>query len=214
MKLERCVEGTYLYADAGISEIRNFLLEAANCRIAAVSVTPFYAKLSRLLLQESPVLTYACIDFPLGQTTPSSKAFAAREAYRIGAEGVEVMANIPMIKEHDYDYLRREFSLIRKTLGPSAEIRAVIETSLLSPEEIALSAVAVQEGGASGIVTGTAYGKKGVKEPEVRLLRKVLGPGFFVKASGGIRDLSQAKILLSAGASAVSTSRPGLLFEL
>ena len=213
MKLERYVEATYLYNDAGIAEMRNFLLEAAKYHAAAVTVPAFYSRMARLLLKKGHTLNYAAIDVPLGLLTPPAKAFAAADAIRNGADGVEVMANLVMIKEKDFEYLKREALLIRSRLPSMTDLRFVLETSLLTPTEIAHAALALKEGGANGIVTGTAYGKSGVKESDVRLLRKILGPNFFIKASGGIRDLSQVRVLLSAGASRVATARAAVLLE-
>lgn len=211
MEINRHIEGIYLYPDATVAEIKTFLLEARKLRILGVTVSPFFVRAAKPLLKGSAVLSFAAIDFPLGQATPRSKAFAAREAVVEGAMGIEAMANMSMIKAHDFDFIKRETSIIRTLIGEHVPLRIAIESSLLTSYEIVGAAQAAATGGANGIFVGTPFGKKPSTEKEVDFVRRAVGKNLFVKASAGLRDLSYAKDLIKAGADSVTLGDPKIL---
>lgn len=211
MKLNRHIEGIYLYPDASLTEVRTFIIEARKLNILGVTVSPIYIRAAKPLLKDSATFSFAAIDFPLGQATPRSKAIMAREAVIDGAIGVEVMANTSMIKIHDFKFIQREAAMIRNLIGRNVPFRMAIESSILTPFEIVGAAQAAVSGGAGGILVGTPFGKHSASVKDVCFVRRAVGDEKFVKASGGLKGIENAKDLIKAGADTVALGDPKVL---
>jgi deoxyribose-phosphate aldolase len=145
----------------------------------------------------------ATVGFPHGTTTPSAKAYEAREALEAGATEVDVACNVSALLSGDDEGFVRDLSAVVEV---GATTKAIVETGLLDDDEKRLAARLCVEAGADYVKTCTGYSRGEATVDDVRLLSEAVGDEARVKASGGIRDAEKARELLEAGASRVGTS--------
>jgi len=145
----------------------------------------------------------AVIGFPHGTTTPSVKAYEARQAVEAGATEVDMACNVSLLRSGEYDSFVRD---VRAVVETGATTKAIVETGLLDDDEKRRAARLCVEAGADYVktCTGYAYGEATVED--VRLLKDEVGDEARVKASGGVRDAEEALRLLEAGASRIGAS--------
>lgn len=114
MELNRMIDHTLLKADASIAAVKQLCEEARKYNFASVCVNPCFVPVAKRLLTGSDVKVCTVIGFPLGATLPEVKKFEASEAVKAGAEEIDMVLNISMAKEHDYDFVEKEIHLVKK----------------------------------------------------------------------------------------------------
>lgn len=147
----------------------------------------------------------AAIGFPLGGMDADSKRYEAEVAVDNGAHELDVVMNIGRFKSGDDPFVLRELRDVAEAADERI-VKVILETSLLSNDEKRRAAALVVDSGAHFVKTATGFGPGGATVSDVQLLRAAVGPGFGVKASGGIRDYATAMALLAAGANRLGTS--------
>jgi deoxyribose-phosphate aldolase len=110
-----------------------------------------------------------------------------------------------MAKEHNYDFIATEVSLVKKAVG-SHVLKVILENCYLNKDEIKASCLAAKKGGADFVKTSTGFGTGGATAEDVALMRSTVGPNMGVKAAGGIHNKAQMLELLSAGANRIGCS--------
>ena len=145
------------------------------------------------------------IGFPNGYNTAETKAYEAAEAKKAGADEVDMVINVSLVKDRDWDGLRHEIGLVRKA-SEGIVLKVIIETCLLTDEEKVELCGIVTECGADYIKTSTGFSTGGATVHDVALLRKHVGEQVGVKAAGGIHTLEEAQAMIDAGASRLGAS--------
>lgn len=147
------------------------------------------------------------MDFPLGASTPVAKAEAARIAISDGAGEIDFVIDIGAAKGGDWtrvgDGARAVVAACREG---GALAKAILETSLLTPDEVAQATRVCSAQGVDFVKTSTGFNGRGATVEDVRLMKSAAGPGVRVKASGGIRSAADARVMLDAGADRIGTS--------
>ena len=147
------------------------------------------------------------IGFPLGATTPETKAFEARQAIINGATEVDMVQNVGALKSKDYDLLHRDIeAVVAVAHVGNALCKVILETALLTDEEKEIACRISQEAGADFVKTSTGFGPGGATEADIALMRNVVGPVMGAKASGGIRTYADVRKMVAAGATRVGAS--------
>jgi deoxyribose-phosphate aldolase len=205
MNYNKFFDHTCLKADATLDDIKKLCAEAKQYDFMSVCINPFYVPVAKKLLKGTDVKVCTVIGFPLGQMTPSAKVAEARDAVSKGADEVDMVQNIAMAKEHNYDYNAKEIALIKKAVG-NRVLKVILENCYLSKDEIRSSCLAAKKGGADFVKTSTGFGTGGATPEDVALMRKTVGPSMGVKAAGGIHNKAQMLELLSAGANRIGCS--------
>lgn len=205
MELNRMIDHTLLKQDASIEAIEKLCKEALEFHFASVCVNPSYVPLAAKLLKGSDVKVCTVIGFPLGATLPESKAFEAKAAIDKGATEIDMVLNDSMAKEHDYKYIEDEVRAVKKACGKIL-LKVILETCLLSDDEIIECSKASVRGGADYVKTSTGFSTGGATTHAVELMRKAVGPNIGVKASGGIHSKEEAEAMVKAGASRIGAS--------
>lgn len=200
------IDHTRLAPDTTIEAIRRICDEARRYGFAAVCVPPCYVEEASGRLQGSPVAVGTVIGFPLGYQSVSVKIVEAMEALKHGAKELDVVIHLGAVKMKDADAVRAEVMNIRN-VASAALLRLILETGYLTREEMISACRWIREAGAVWVKTSTGFGPKGATAADVRLLKKTMGDGGFVKAAGGIRDLATVEAMVRAGASRIGTSR-------
>ena len=208
MELNNYIEHTLLKQDAKKEDFIKLFDEAIENKFLGVCVNPNYVKFAKDYLKNSDVKVVTVIGFPLGATTTSSKAFEANEAVQNGADEIDMVINVTSLKDKFYTFTIKDITDVKNACG-NIPLKVIIETDLLSKDEIVKACECAIEGKADFVKTSTGFVKNGVgaKVEDVELMYKTVSPfGLKVKASGGIKDKQKAVALINAGASRLGTS--------
>lgn len=208
MKLNKFIEHTLLKQDATKSELIKLLEEAKENNFLGVCVNPVNVKFASDFLKGSEIKIVTVIGFPLGQSTVESKVFETIDAIKNGADEIDMVLNSGKLKDGEFDYIIEEISKI-KTACEHKVLKVILETDLLSREEIKLACELCIKGSADFVKTSTGFVKNGIgaKAEDVKLMYDtVKSAGLGVKASGGVRDKEAALAMIEAGATRIGTS--------
>ena len=208
MSVNSYIDHTLLKADANKEQILSLIDEAKKYEFASVCVNPTWVKTAAELLKDSSVKVCTVIGFPLGASTSAVKAFEAKDAIANGADEIDMVINVSKLKDKDYDYVKNDVSSVKRACGEH-NLKVILETDLLTSEEIKKACELCIEAGADLVKTSTGFVKNGVgaKVEDVKLMSETVKPhGLKVKASGGIRDYEKAMAMIEAGADRLGTS--------
>lgn len=211
MELNKYIEHTLLKQDATREDLEKLLKEACEYSFLGVCVNPCNVKLAKQFLKETgynEVKVVTVVGFPLGQTTTENKVLETVDAIKNGADEIDMVINAGRLKDKDYNYIVDEISKI-KTACQGRNLKVILETDLLTKDEIKKACELCIQGGADFVKTSTGFVKNGVgaKEEDVKLMYEtVKDAGLKVKASGGIRDKEAAIKMIEAGALRLGTS--------
>ncbi len=207
--LARLIDHTLLKPEATPDDIVELCGQAKEYGFASVCVHSCYVATAFKALAGSPVAVCAVVGFPLGANDPSVKALEATLSVRAGASEVDVVMNAGLFLGGQREQVQEDLEGVVRAArreNPGTVIKVILETCLLTDgEKIEACRLAVSAG-ASFVKTSTGFGKSGATVQDVALLRRTVGPGVGVKASGGIRDLGTARDMVAAGANRLGTS--------
>lgn len=208
MAINDYIEHTLLKQDAKSEDFEKLYQEAIDNKFFGVCVNPAYVKSAKEFLKGSNVKVVTVIGFPLGATTNETKVFETKNAIENGADEIDMVINVSKLKDKDYDYVKNDVSSVKRACGEH-NLKVILETDLLTKEEIKYACECAVKGGADFVKTSTGFVKGGVgaKVEDVELMyNTVKEAGMKVKASGGIRDRETAIKMIEAGASRLGTS--------
>lgn len=205
--LAATLDHTLLRPDCTEAQIMQLCQEARLHGFASACVPPGYVPLAARELSGSGVAVCTVIGFPLGYNNPRVKFKEAEIALGEGATELDVVLNISALKSGQYDAVRAEIEDLADLADVhDAILKVIIETALLTEEEMETAARLCAEAGAHFVKTSTGFASRGASVADVELLRRVLPASIRIKASGGIRTRAQALALLAAGADRLGTS--------
>ncbi len=197
------IDHSLLSAAATPALVEQWCTEADRYGFAAVCVNPCYVRQVTSLLHNKNQLICTVIGFPTGAITTESKLYEAQEAVENGAQELDVVINIGWLKAGKIDEVHREIAEICQATGQG--VKAILEMSLLTPDEQQIAAQICMEAGARMLKTGTGWcGAATVAD--VRFLKDLTKDQIGIKAAGGIRTHDQAVDLILAGATRLGTS--------
>ena len=206
--LNKYIEHTLLKQDAAKEDFEKLFAEAMEHNFLGVCVNPAYVKLAKEALAGTDVKVVTVIGFPLGANKTEVKAFEASCAVADGADEIDMVMNVSALKDKNYEYVREDIKAV-KIASKDAPLKVILETDLLTKEEIKKACEICIEAHADFVKTSTGFVKNGVgaKVEDVKLMYETVNPhGLKVKASGGIRDKESAIKLIEAGAARLGTS--------
>jgi len=199
------IDQTMLKFDRSIKDYERFVEESEKYGFRSLVVPPSVLEYV-VSIAKTPVATV--IGFPHGYTLLNVKLKEIEEAAKLGAKEVDVVINNIYTKERRYDLIRKEVSSMTKRAHElGLLIKVIVETSVLSDEELINIARIVKEEGADFIKTNTGFGPRGVTPRDIIIIRSAVGKELRIKASGGIRTAVDAALLLCIGADVIGTSR-------
>lgn len=204
-QLAQYIDHTLLKPEATKADIEKHCAEARQYEFFSVCVNPAYVPLSAQLLQGSNVKVCTVIGFPLGANTAHLKAEETREIISLGADEVDMVLNIGALKSGDHSLVQRDIEAVVKAAGSTLS-KVILETALLTREEILIACRLCMQAGATYVKTSTGFSKGGATAEHIQLMRNAVGNRLGVKASGGIRDTKTAIEMLHAGASRIGAS--------
>ena len=200
------IDHTVLKPTTLMSNIKKLCAEANDYGFAAVCVPPIFVKKAKGLLKED-VKTATVIGFPFGYSVVEAKIAEIVLAMVEGADELDMVINIAALKNNDWQYLAREINAVMPLiLKQDKVIKIIIESGVLSDDEIKKCCDLYGAAGVDFMKTSTGYAEKGASVHAVQLMRKHLANTVKIKASGGIKTLEFAKELIAAGADRLGCS--------
>lgn len=196
---------TILKADATEAQVAKICAEALENDFASVCVNQYYTKFVAEKLAGSDVKVCTVVGFPLGMSDTRVKAFETKAAIEDGAAEIDMVINVGALKDGKYDYVLNDIKTLKEVCG-DVVLKVILETCLLSDEEIVKASELSKEAGADFVKTSTGFSTAGAKTNHVALMRQTVGTDMGVKASGGIHNESEAQSMIDAGASRLGTS--------
>ena len=205
MQLNQYIDHTLLKPTATPGDIEKLCKEAVDHQFYAICVSPSYIQLAKSALEGSAVKIAAVIDFPLGAMTTKAKVFEAKDAIELGADEIDMVINIGMLRAEKIEYIENEITEIKKAIG-SKVLKVIIETCFLTDAEKKVACRAALKAKADFVKTSTGFGSGGATFEDVKLMKEIAGDKMQIKASGGIKDRETAIKYIELGVSRLGTS--------
>ena len=197
------IDHTILKPEATHQDVARIVEEGARFGTYSVCVSP-----SMLPLDVPEGLKVACVvGFPSGAVKANVKAFEAKQAIADGADEIDMVINIALAKEAEFDQVEDEIRAVRAEIPAGKILKVIIESATLTDEEIVAVCRAAVAAGADFVKTSTGFHPAGgASVHAVELMRQTVGENVGVKASGGIRDAQTAIAMIEAGANRLGVS--------
>lgn len=203
--INKFIDHTLLKPTATATDIKNLCKEAIDNDFFAVCVNSCYVELAKKELKNSGVKVCSVVGFPLGAIHTDAKAFEAKLAIDNGADEVDMVINLGLIKSQNWEMVQKDIEMVKNAIGNKV-LKVILETSYLNEEEITKVCEIAVLAQADYLKTSTGFASNGATEEDVRLMKKAVNNQAKIKASGGIRDLSTALIFIKLGVTRIGTS--------
>ena len=202
------VDHTLLAPDATWAQIQGICDDAMTWHTATVCIPASYVARCKAYMQGRADAVGVCtvIGFPTGYATTAVKAYEAADAVKNGADEIDMVINIGMLKDGRDDEVLAEINAVKAACA-GRTLKVIIETCLLTQEEKVRMCGIVSRSEADFIKTSTGFSKAGATFEDIALMKAHMAPGKGIKAAGGIASLEDAERFLTLGATRLGTSR-------
>ena len=199
------IDHTLLKPEATREQIKTLCVEAAEHKFSTVCVNGSRVELAYSLLEEGDVQVAAVVGFPLGAAEADSKRYETEVAIDQGAGEIDMVMNVGRFKDGEHDYIVREIRDVVEAADDRV-VKVILETCLLSDDEIVQASKLVVQAQAHFVKTSTGFGSAGATLEHVKLMREAVGQFAGIKAAGGVRNAEDAHGMVEAGATRIGTS--------
>lgn len=203
-EIAQFIDHTALTTEKNEKDILKLCEEAIENQFWSVCINSGYIPLAKEKLQGSNVKICTVVGFPLGANLTSVKAFESMEAIKAGADEIDMVINVGWIKSGKWDAVRADIAEVLMACG-SKPLKVILETCLLTKEEIVKACEICKELNVAFVKTSTGFSKGGATVEDVALMKQTVGD-IGVKASGGVRDTETAVAMINAGATRIGAS--------
>lgn len=208
-ELAKFIDHTLLAPEATRDEVFAVCRDAVAWQVAAVCISPSWLPLPADVTSDD-VRVCTVVGFPLGAHTSAMKAAEAAEAVRNGADEIDMVVNLGVVRASDWKAVEADVRAVRTAIDTVASgrvLKVICESAALSDDELRNTCRAAVAGGADYVKTSTGFHKAGgATERAVTIMRETVGDGIGVKASGGIRTTAAALAMIAAGATRIGAS--------
>ncbi|MGO1632146.1 MAG: deoxyribose-phosphate aldolase, partial [Staphylococcus equorum] len=196
---------TLLKPESTRAQIDKIIEEAREFNFKSVCLNPTHVKYAAEKLKDTEVLVCTVIGFPLGASTTETKMFEVEDAVKNGASELDMVINVGALKDGRYEDVQKDIeSVVGAANGKT--VKVIIETCLLTDEEIVKASELSKAAGANFVKTSTGFAGGGATPEDVKLMKDTVGDDLEVKASGGVRNLEDFNKMLEAGATRIGAS--------
>ena len=203
--LAKMMDHTLLKATATPEQIDALCDTAVTLSTASVCVNPCYVSRCAKRLAGTGVLTCTVVGFPLGASTTAVKAFETADAVKNGADEIDMVINIGLLKAGAVDDVEQDIRAVVEAANGKT-VKVIIETCYLTDEEKVAACEAASRAGAQFVKTSTGFGTAGATAQDVALMKQSIPAGMKVKAAGGMRSYGDVLPVLEAGADRLGVS--------
>ncbi|KKB26966.1 Deoxyribose-phosphate aldolase [Mycoplasmopsis meleagridis] len=208
----RMIDHTLLKADAIKEEIDKLINEAKKYNFKTICINSAWIPYAKKLLAGTEVGITTVVGFPLGASFSSVKAFEASEAIKAGADEIDMVINIGKLKDKDYEYVLNDIKEVKKACKEHI-LKVIVETALLTKDEIEKVTEIVANSGAEFIKTSTGFSTRGASLEDVLIMQRIAHGRLLIKAAGGISNMNDMIEMNKAGATRFGTSRSIAILE-
>ncbi|MBQ1949747.1 MAG: deoxyribose-phosphate aldolase [Treponema sp.] len=229
-KVASLIDHTLLAQTAGVREIIRLCQEAKKYKFASVCVNPVYVPVCRTELEYSDVKICTVIGFPLGAVSTQDKVQETTYAVASGADEIDMVVNLGAVMDGRFSEAEIDIAEVTEAahfagakISKKIIVKVILETCYLNDTQLDICCRFAVRAGADFVKTSTGFATpqssdgrllpNGASVHCVQLMRKIVGPDFGVKASGGIRTAQKAVEMLSAGANRIGTSNAVQIME-
>ena len=205
MSLAGMIDHTILKANATREQVERLCDEAVEHGFASVCVNSCWVALAAERLAATPIKVCTVIGFPLGAMSTAGKAAEATCAVADGADELDMVINVGWLLAGDDAAVRNDIAAVVSAARGRC-VKVILETCLLTDEQIVRACELSVEAGATFVKTSTGFSTGGATVEDVALMRKTVGDRCRVKASGGIHNAAEAQAMVDAGADRIGTS--------
>ncbi|MBE5743561.1 MAG: deoxyribose-phosphate aldolase [Clostridiales bacterium] len=205
MNINKYIDHTALKSGATESEIKTLCSEAKEFGFKSVCVNPCDVSICYEILKDTDIKVCTVIGFPLGKNSTEIKVLEVKQALHDGATEFDMVINVAKLKEKNYAFVENEIKRVIETANGNT-VKVIIETGLLTDEEIAVATKIVCKAGADFVKTCTGFTGGVATEQAVLIMKNNLSGKTLIKASGGIRSKEDALKFIELGVSRIGTS--------
>lgn len=208
-EIAKVIDQTLLKADATNEDIQKLICQAIELSFWGICINPCHVRFARSYLHtitdrvELMPKIITVINFPLGAGTLGGIEVEAREAIALGADELDMVMNISAFKSMEYSFVEDGIRAVVSEAGGHI-VKVIIETAILTTDEIVRASKIAKKAGADFIKTSTGYSKRGASVEDVKTIREAVKMD--IKASGGIKTYHKFKAMIDAGATRIGTS--------
>lgn len=202
-ELAQYIDHTLLNPDSTSSQIGQICHEALIYKFHSVCVNSGWIPYVAKKLKGSGVKVCSVIGFPIGAMDSRSKACEAEYAISEGADELDMVINIGALKSKELKWAEEDIRKVKSVCNKNTILKVIIETFLLTEEEKVLACEISKNAGADFVKSCTGFFGGGATAEDIVLMRKTVGPGIGIKASGMIRDYNKALSMINAGANRI-----------
>lgn len=207
MQIASYIDHTILKPTTILQDVQQYCTEALQYGFAAVCIPPPFVRNAKSLLKDSTVKVATVVGFPFGYSIAKAKISETHQAINDGADELDVVINLIALRSKAWSYLQSEIKSIAEVIHNNQKIiKVIIESGILTTEEIIQCCKIYSAAGVDFLKTSTGYAEKGASLEAVQLMRENLPSSIRIKASGGIRTYDFAKQLIDAGAARLGCS--------
>lgn len=205
MKLNKFIDHTLLKATATVAEIETLCKEAVRYDFFSVCVNSCYVSYAKNFLKGTDIKVCSVVGFPLGAMSLRSKVFETEQAIADGADEIDMVINVGLLKSGEIEQVLNEITQIKKACGERV-LKVILETCYLTDEEKRLACELSVKAGADFVKTSTGFGSGGATVEDVILMKQAVSGKAKIKASGGVRDFETAMKYVDLGVQRIGTS--------
>ena len=207
--IARMIDHTLLRPEATGAQVAALVAQGAGLGVFSVCVSPNQLPVR---VPDGLAVTTVC-GFPSGAHTSAVKAAEAAGAVARGADEIDMVVDLKLVKEHDFDAVEADIRAVERAVGEGV-LKVIIESAALSDEEIVAYCRAAERAGADFVKTSTGFHPAGGADVHaVELMRATVGDRLGVKASGGIRTAADALAMVAAGACRLGASATAAILQ-
>ena len=206
INIAKKIDHTLLAPNATLNDFRRLCDEAVENEFYSVCVPPFMVKSCKKCLVDTDIKICTVVGFPLGFNSYLTKMVEAKELINNGADEIDAVINVSVLKTGDCSYISKEVKSLRQACGKNI-LKIIIETAYLTEKEKIEVSKIILKNGADFIKTSTGFAPSGAKVEDIKLIKSVVGKNIRIKAAGGISTYEQAVAMIDAGASRIGSSK-------
>lgn len=199
------IDHTLLKPESTLADIERLCREAREHAFKAVCVNPVFVAKTRKFLDGSNVLTASVVGFPLGVSHAGTKAIETARAVTEGASEIDMVIRLDLIREGLIEDAASDIAAVVRA-AEGAVVKVILETGLLTHDQIVAACRASEMGGAHFVKTATGFLGRGASVEDIKLMKKSISSKMEIKASGGVKTFEQAVAMIDAGATRLGTS--------
>lgn len=204
--LEKYFDHTLLKNSASKDDYIKLADEAKKYNFFSVCVPPVRIQLMKELLKNTEVKVCTVVGFPFGYQTTATKIFEVENAIENGADEIDVVIQVGLVKDREFDLIKDELIRIKKAAGNHI-VKAIIETADLTANEIKIVSKLVEESGVDFVKTSTGFSSRGASLEDIEIIKSSIEGNAKIKASGGIKTYEDAIKFIEKGADRLGLSK-------